>query len=113
MIEFITPDTFLFATQCVVFSVLLFIFYIYYRTFFRKYVMYWLISITSLSLGYFVKAFIPYSNRSFLNDAWQVSAELFLQSSQYLFGLFLVLGVLNAKSKKEFSKVFALVSHLS
>lgn len=63
--------------------------------------MYWSISITSLSLGYFVKTFIPYTNRSFLSDGWQVSAELFLQSSQYLFAFFLVLGVLNAKNNKD------------
>ena len=104
MIEYITPHTFLFATQCAVFSVLLFIFFIYYRTFYRKYVMYWLVSIASLCLGYLVKAFIPYTNRSFLTDSWQVSAELFLQLCQYLFVFFLVLGVFNAKNNKVYPK---------
>ena len=104
MIEYITPRTFLFATQCAVFSVLLFIFFIYYRTFYRKYVMYWLVSIASLCLGYLVKAFIPYTNRSFLTDSWQVSAELFLQLCQYLFVFFLVLGVFNAKNNKVYPK---------
>lgn len=104
MIEYITPRTFLFSTQAVVFSVLLFVFYIYYRTFFRQYVKYWLVSIGALSLSYFIKSFVPYSSSNFSTDSWSVLVELLLQICQYSFLLFLVFGVFNAKTHKVLPK---------
>ena len=104
MIEYITPKTFLFSTQTVVFSVLLYIFYIYYRTFLRRYVGYWLVSIGALSFSYFIKSFIPYISINFSRSYWQILAELLLQTSQYLFLLFLILGIVNAKTSKVLPK---------
>ncbi|WP_057832577.1 putative bifunctional diguanylate cyclase/phosphodiesterase [Colwellia sp. TT2012] len=101
MIEYITPRTFLFATQAVVFSVLSFVFVVYYRTFLRKYVMYWLVSIAMLSLSYFLKAFIPYTSVDLVSNNLHFTAEFILQTCQYLFLFFLVLGVFNAKTNKE------------
>lgn len=104
MIEYIAPRTFLFATQAVAFSVLLFVFIIYYRTFFRKYVKYWLISVAALSLSYFIKAFLPYTSAQFESDSGILIVELFLQICEYFFLFFLVLGVLNAKTNKKVPK---------
>ena len=104
MIEYITPRTFLFSTQAVVFSVLLFIFYVYYRTFLRKYVKYWLVSIGALCCSYFIKSVVPYSFSHFSTDYWQVLTELLLQVFQYTSLLFLILGVYNAKTHKEIPK---------
>ncbi len=104
MIEYITPRTFLFSTQAVVFSVLLFIFYVYYRTFLRKYVKYWLVSIGALCCSYFLKSVVPYSFSHFSTDYWQVLTELLLQICQYTSLLFLIFGVYNAKTHQEIPK---------
>ena len=104
MIEYITPRTFLFATQAVVFSVLLFVFIVYYRTFFRKYVLYWLVSIGMLSFSYLIKALLPYTSANLANSNWYYIAEFILQTCQYAFLLFLLLGVYNAKTNKVIPK---------
>ena len=87
--EYITPRTFLFATQAVVFSVLLFVFIVYYRTFFRKYVLYWLVSIGMLSFSYLIKALLPYTSANLANSNWYYFAEFILQTCQYAYLLFL------------------------
>jgi diguanylate cyclase (GGDEF)-like protein len=87
-----------------VFSVLLFIFYVYYRTFLRKYVKYWLVSIGALCCSYFIKSVVPYSFSHFSTDYWQVLTELLLQVCQYTSLLFLIFGVYNAKTHKEIPK---------
>jgi len=104
MIDYIAPRTFLFTTQAVVFSMLLFVFFIYYKTFLRKYVKYWLVSIAALSFSYLLKSFLPYIGNHFSNDYLQVLLELMLQVSLYSFLIFLVLGVLNAKTNKVLPK---------
>lgn len=101
MIEYITQRTFLFSTQFVVFSMLLFVFYTYYRTFLRKYVKYWLVSIGALCCSYLVKSVVPYSSSHFSNDYLLVVAELLQQICQYLFLVYLVFGIVNAKTNKE------------
>jgi diguanylate cyclase (GGDEF)-like protein len=104
MIEYITPRTFLFSTQAVVFSVLFFVFYSYYRTFLRKYVKYWLVSIGALCLSYAIKSVIPYSSSHLSSDYWLMTAELLLKICQYIFLIFLGFGVYNAKTNKEIPK---------
>jgi diguanylate cyclase (GGDEF)-like protein len=103
MTEYITAKTFLFTTQAMVFLVLFFVFYVYYQTFLRKYVKYWLVSIGALSVSYLIKSLIPYSSSYSSSGYWQVFAELLLQTCQYLFVFFLVLGVINAKNNKVIS----------
>jgi len=100
MTEYITAKTFLFITQAMVFSVLFFVFYVYYQTFLRKYVKYWLVSIGALSVSYLIKSLISYSSSYSATAYWHVFAELLLQICQYSFLFFLVLGVLNAKTNK-------------
>lgn len=100
MLEYITPRAFLFFTQAVVFLVLLFVFYTYYRTFPHKYVKYWLVSIGALCCSYLIKSVIPYPNSYFSSNYWQLLAELILHTCQYIFLLFLVFGVVNAQDKK-------------
>jgi diguanylate cyclase (GGDEF)-like protein len=79
---------------------LLFVFYIYYKTFLRKYVKYWLISIAALSSSYLLKSLSFYGDNHSSMDYGQVLLESLLQASQYSFLLFLVFGVLNAKSQR-------------
>ena len=62
MIEYATPHIFLFATQAVAFLVLSFVFFMYYRTFSRQYVQYWLFSLLALTANYFIKAISLYTN---------------------------------------------------
>ncbi len=104
MIDYIAPRTFLFTTQAVAFSMLLFVFFIYYKTFLRKYVKYWVVSIAALSVSYLLKSFLSHRSNHFLGDYGQVLVELMLQASLYFFLLFLVFGVLNAKTNKVLSK---------
>ncbi len=104
IIEFVPPRTFLFATQAVAFSVLLFVFYVYYKTFLRKYVKYWSMSIAALSLAYLLKSLLTYTKNQSSGDNWQAFFELLLQVCQYSFLIFLVFGVLNAKTNKAISK---------
>ncbi len=105
MIEYLTPRTFLFTTQALLFSVLLFVFYIYYSTFLRKYLKYWLISIGALSAGYLIKSVLPLTQGDISSIHWKITAELVLQIVEYLFLFFLVLGVYNAKKNKIIPKV--------
>ena len=104
MIEYITPRTFLFATQTLVFSMLLFVFVVYYRTFFRKYVKYWLVSIAALAFSYLIKSCFPYTSSNLAIDNWQLLAEFLLQSAQFLFLFYLILGVINAKTNIKISQ---------
>jgi len=97
--EYITAKTSLFITQAMVFSVLFFVFYVYYRTFLRQYVKYWLVSLGALSFSYLIKSFISFSSYP-SSDNLQIFAELLLQVCQYSFLFFLFLGVLNAKTNK-------------
>ncbi|KGJ91120.1 putative bifunctional diguanylate cyclase/phosphodiesterase [Colwellia psychrerythraea] len=99
MIEYFKPQTFLYATQAVAFSVLLFVFVAYYQTFFRKYVKYWLVCITALTVSYFIKAVSPS-----ITGNWLLIAEFIQQVCQYYFLFFLILGVYNAKKNKEIPK---------
>ncbi len=104
MIDFVPPQAFLFATQAVVFFVLLFVFYAYYKTFLRKYVKYWSMSIAALSMAYLLKSLSTYIKNQSSGDNWQAFFELLLQVCQYSFLIFLVFGVLNAKTNKAISK---------
>ena len=99
MIEYITPRVFLFSTQVLVFSSLLFIFFIYYQTFSRQYVKYWLVSFSALTLSYLIKAFAIYPSTKLSVETWYIAAEFCLHFSQYLFVAFLIFGVLHAKNK--------------
>lgn len=99
MIEYITPRVFLFSTQVLVFSSLLFIFFIYYQTFSRQYVKYWLVSFSALTLSYLIKAFAIYPSTKLSVEPWYIAAEFCLHLSQYLFVAFLIFGVLHAKNK--------------
>lgn len=105
MIEHAIPHTFLFAMQVVAFSVLSFVFFMYYRTFSRQYVQYWLFSLLALTLSYLIKAITLYTNKVFSPDVvmtyWQVLPDLLLQVSQYLVLFFLLVGVFNAKTRQQ------------
>jgi hypothetical protein len=99
MNEYIPSIFFLFSTQVLVFSILLFIFYFYYQTFARQYVKYWLISFAALILSYLIKAFAIFLNTKFVIGFWFITAELSVHFCHYIFVLFLVIGVLHAKNK--------------
>jgi predicted signal transduction protein with EAL and GGDEF domain len=105
MIEYITLKVFLFSTQVLVFSILLFIFFIYYKTFSRQYVKYWLASVSALTLSYLIKACSIYPSTKLSFEAWYIAAEFCLHLGQYLFVSFLILGVLHAKNKVVNSKL--------
>lgn len=100
MYDYITPLSFLFLTQAIVFFVLLYFFYTYYRAFPRRYVKYWLVSIGALCCSYLIKSVIPYANSHFLSYYWHILAELSLQICQYIFLIFLAFGVVKAQSTK-------------
>ena len=99
MTEYITPIVFLFSTQVLVCLILLFIFYIYCQSLSHQYVQYWLISISALSFSYFVKAYTAYFNTTLSLELWHIVTEFCLHLCQYLFVIFLIVGVLHAKNK--------------
>jgi len=108
MIEYAIPHIFLFAMQTVAFSALSFVFFMYYRTFSRQYVQYWLISLLALTFSYFVKAVTLYSHNvtasSTTMELLQVVPDFLQQVSQYLVLFFLLLGVFNAKTRQQIPK---------
>ncbi len=105
MIEYALPHTFLFAMQAVAFLVLSFVFFMYYRTFSRKYVQYWLFSLLALTFNYAIKAITFYTDITLSQNItatyWQFFPELLQQISQYLVLLFLLFGVFNAKTRQQ------------
>ena len=110
MIEYATLHTFLFATQTIAFLILSFVFFMYYRTFYRKYVQYWLFSLLALTCNYFIQTVSLFSNNLIFNNItlnyWQVIPEFLQQASHYLVFLFLLLGVYNAKTHQTVSRRF-------
>ncbi|MBU2893588.1 EAL domain-containing protein [Colwellia sp. D2M02] len=103
MIEHLTERTFLFTTQAVVFSILSFVFFMYYRTFKRQYVGYWLISLVSLTATYFLKAIVLHMPHTLEVDVELVIIETLHLSLLFSFLFYLTLGVLSAKNKKVLS----------
>jgi len=108
MIEYAIPHIFLFAMQAVAFLLLSFVFFMYYRTFSRQYVQYWLFSLLALTFNYAIKAIALYANITISQNItatyWQALPELLQQISQYLVLFFLLLGVFNAKTQQKIPK---------
>jgi len=112
MIEYAIPHTFLFAMQAIAFSVLSFVFFMYYRTFHREYVLYWLFSLLAVTVNYLIKVAVLYTglviSQVIALKYWQMFTELLQQVTQYFVLFFLVLGVFNAKTQQPISRqVFA------
>ncbi|QBG36668.1 EAL domain-containing protein [Litorilituus sediminis] len=98
MTELLQPKAMLFLTQAIAFSVLSFIFYMYYRTFERRYVKYWLLGLTSITLGYYVIALTPLISSEFSNAVSQLVVSASFKLTQFVALLFLFVGIYNARS---------------
>ncbi len=101
MIENFEATGLLFLTQAMVFSALSFIFFMYFRTFSRQYVKYWLISLISLSIAALFKATVLIKTSLFTGVVAQIYLPIASQLFYYLSLLFLLFGIYNAKSNQQ------------
>jgi len=90
---------FLFATQAIVFAILSFIFFMYFRAFTREYVKYWFYSLISLSCYYASSALLSSSVTHSYSGYLQLFYGQIQQVSYYLFLVFLLFGLYRAKVK--------------
>lgn len=102
MLENINSIAFLFASQAVVFAILSFIFFIYFRVYSRRYVKCWLFSFLALSSYYLSSALLHGDNSYlFVSNYLQLFYTQVQQSASYLFLVFFLFGLYNAKKQKE------------
>lgn len=104
MTAYLEPHVLLFITQTVVFTVLSFIFLMYYRTFSRQYVKYWLLALLLTTLGYAAQSVeLAFFNQG---SVWveQIIFPALKSASQYLAITCLLIGSYSAKTNKEPSK---------
>ncbi len=100
MIESLEARALLFLTQSMTFSVLSFIFFMYFRIFSRPYVKYWLFSLLALTFASLFKG-ITFTNIAFHNDfLGQFFPVVAAQLLYYLSLLFLLFGIYNVKTNK-------------
>ncbi len=89
--------TFLFAMQAIVFAILSLVFLVYFRSFQREYIKYWLFSLVSLSGYYAISALLPITDIYINNNNLLLFYEQIQQTTLYLFLVFLLLGLYSAK----------------
>lgn len=99
----------LFATQAIVFAILSFVFYMYFRAFNREYVKYWLFSLASLSCFYASSAVLGSSGIYKVSDYLQLLYGQVQQIGLYLFLVFLLFGLYSAKMRKQPTKRIIIV----
>jgi len=92
---------FLFATQAVVFAVLSFIFFIYFRAFSREYVKYWLFCLVALTCYYTSSAMLPNYGTYMVSDYLELFYGQTQKTAFYLFLVCLLLGLYCAKAQKK------------
>jgi len=100
MFENVDSVAYLFATQAIVFAVLSFVFFMYFRAFARDYVKYWLYSVIALSCYYASSAMLSNSVTHHYNSYLQLFYGQIQQVGFYLFLAFLLFGLYSAKVKK-------------
>jgi len=101
MLENINSIAFLFASQAIVFAILSFIFFIYFRVYSRRYVKCWLFSFTALSGYYFSSALLHNDNSYlFVSNYLQLFYTQVQQSTLYLFLVFFYSVYIMQKNKK-------------
>ncbi len=100
---------FLFATQAIVFAILSFVLFMYFRAFNREYVKYWLFSLVFLSCYYASSAMLPSLGTYQVSGYWQLFYGQVQQVGFYLFVAFLLFGLYSAKMKKQPSKRIIIV----
>jgi len=103
---------FLFATQAIVFAILSFVFFMYFRAFNREYVRYWLFSLISLSCYYASSAVLDSAGTYQVSGYLQLFYGQVQQVGSYLFVAFLLFGLYSAKMRIQPSKriIIAVVS---
>jgi len=100
----VDPSTFLFATQAIVFAILSFVFFMYFRAFNREYVKYWLFSLVSLSCYYASSAVLGSPGTYEISSNLQLFYGQVQQVGLYLFLAFLLVGLYSAKVRKKPTK---------
>jgi len=101
MLENLDSIAFLFTTQAIVFAILSFVFFMYFRAFSRDYVKYWLFSLSALSCYYASGAMLQGNDSDFFTRAIALFYAQVQQSAFYLFLVLLLLGLYSAKKQKQ------------
>ena len=104
MFENIDSLAFLFTTHAIVFAILAFVFFMYFRAFNREYVKYWLFCLLSLSSFYVGSSLLDNSGTYQASSYLQLFYGQVQQVGLYLFLTFLLLGLYNAKLSLQPSK---------
>jgi diguanylate cyclase (GGDEF)-like protein len=97
-------NQFIFSIEAIVFGLLSFFLWMYYRGFGRQYVKFWTFSCLSLSIHYLSFSFLPDNAISTPYSSLQLFLLFTEQASNYLFILFLCAGIYCAKEKHYFDK---------
>jgi len=91
---------FLFATQAVVFAILSFIFFVYFRALSSEYVKYWLFCLVALTCYYTSSAMLTNHGTYMVSDYLQLFYGQTQKVAFYLFLVCLLLGLYCAKAQK-------------
>lgn len=99
MAEF-PAKTFLYSTEAIVFAVLTFLLWMFYRGFGRQYVKLWTLSLSALSVNQITLAIQSYKSLELATQPDMIFYQWLQQSSSYLFLVFFFIGIISAKTQK-------------
>lgn len=113
MLENLDSIAFLFATQAIVFGILSFVFFMYFRAFSRSYVKYWMFSLMALSCYYASSAMLQDNSSYFITSYVQLFYAQVQQSSCYLFLVFFLLGLYCAKKQQQANVTVTRIAYIT
>ena len=93
----------IYSTETLIFSILALLLLAYYRGFGRTYVKFWLISLSALAVNQLSLTFESIFNQQEVGSFIDITIALSRQISNYLYFLFLMLGIYSATKQKKIS----------
>lgn len=109
----IEPQALLYLMQTLVFTVLVFVFFMYLRTFSRQYTKYWLVSLLIITASYGVRIVAPNIQSFNVANTHLLILPTLLMIANYTALLYLVAGVYNAKTNVKLAKPIAVLTFSS
>jgi len=106
MTDKVLSNIFLFSIEAIVFGVLTFLLWTYYKGFGRQYVRFWMISLLTLCINHIAIVLQLATSPNFVTAPKQLFFQLIEQSGYYLHIVFLLLGISCVISKRHVSQKF-------
>jgi diguanylate cyclase (GGDEF)-like protein len=103
MTGYLLAQQYLFSIEAIVFALLAFWFFIYYKHYHRHYVLLWMFSLLALSCSYFSLSWQDPILNTTTPSYYQQYLLVFEQMSKYTFLSFLILGVYSSVKGREFT----------